>query len=75
MPIVSISLNDDILEDLAKLQKSLGFSGKSDAIRACIRSFSAEEKQKGELHGDVHADLLVVHNWHSHDSINFHISF
>ena len=62
MPIVSISLNDDILEELTKLQKSLGFSGKSDAIRACIRSFIAEEKQKGELHGDVHAILLVVHN-------------
>jgi len=62
MPIVSISLNDDILKELIKLQKSLGFSGKSDAIRACIRSFIAEEKQKGELHGDVHAILLVVHN-------------
>lgn len=62
MPIVSISLNDEMLQELDNLQKSMGFSGKSEAIRACIRSFLAEEKQKGERHGDIHAILLVVHN-------------
>jgi len=46
MPIVSISLTDEILKDLQQLKSSMGFSGKSDAIRACIRSFVAEEKQK-----------------------------
>ena len=62
MPIVSISLNDDILSELDKLQKSMGFSGRSEAIRAGIRSFVADEKQKGVLLGTVHAILLVVHN-------------
>jgi CopG family nickel-responsive transcriptional regulator len=62
MPIVSISLNAEILAELENLQKSMGFSGKSEVIRACIRNFVAEEKQKGELHGNIHAILLVVHN-------------
>jgi len=62
VPIVSISLNDEMLQELDNLQKSMGFSGKSEAIRACIRSFLAEEKQKAEHHGDIHAILLVVHN-------------
>ena len=62
MPIVSISLNGEILKELDKLQKSMGFSGRSEAIRAGIRSFVAEEKQKSELSGNVHAILLVVHN-------------
>jgi len=62
MPIVSISLNDEILGELDKLQKNMGFSGRSEAIRAGIRSFVAEEKQKSELTGNVHAILLVVHN-------------
>ncbi len=62
MPIVSISLNDEILTELDKLQKSMGFSGRSEAIRAGIRTFVAEEKQKAELSGNVHAILLVVHN-------------
>ena len=45
MPIVSISLNDEILKQIDSLQKNLGFSGRSDAIRAGIRSFVSEEKQ------------------------------
>ena len=62
MPIVSISLNDEILSELDKLQSSRGFSGRSEAIRAGIRSFVSEEKQKSDLSGNIHAILLVVHN-------------
>ena len=62
MPIVSISLNDEILSELDKLQTSMGFSGRSEAIRAGIRSFVSEEKQKSDLEGNIHAILLVVHN-------------
>ena len=61
MPIVSISLTEEILKEIDNLQKTMGFSGRSDAIRAGIRSFVSEEKQKAELSGDVHAILLVVH--------------
>jgi CopG family nickel-responsive transcriptional regulator len=62
MPIVSISLNQEILSELDKLQKTMGFSGRSEAIRAGIRTFVSEEKQKSELAGNIHAILLVVHN-------------
>ncbi len=62
MPIVSISLNQEILSELDKLQKTMGFSGRSEAIRAGIRTFVSEEKQKSQLTGNVHAILLVVHN-------------
>lgn len=62
MPIVSISLNDEILSELDKLQSSMGFSGRSEAIRAGIRTFVSEEKQKSNLEGNIHAILLVVHN-------------
>jgi CopG family nickel-responsive transcriptional regulator len=51
MPIVSISLNDEILSELDKLQTSMGFSGRSEAIRAGIRAFVSEEKQKADLAG------------------------
>ena len=62
MPIVSISLNDEILSELDRLQTTMGFSGRSEAIRAGIRSFVSEEKQKSDLTGKIHAILLVVHN-------------
>jgi CopG family nickel-responsive transcriptional regulator len=62
MPIVSISLNEELLTELDKLQKSMGFAGRSEVIRAGIRNFVSEEKQKVEITGDMHAILLVVHN-------------
>jgi len=62
MPIVSISLNNEILSEVDKLQTTMGFSGRSEAIRAGIRSFVSEEKQKADLSGNIHAILLVVHN-------------
>ena len=47
--LVSISLTAEILKEIDNLQKTLGFSGRSDAIRAGIRSFVSEEKQKENL--------------------------
>ncbi|MGH9991312.1 MAG: CopG family ribbon-helix-helix protein, partial [Nitrososphaera sp.] len=38
MTIVSVSLNDDILSEIDKLQKALGFSGRSEIVRAGIRN-------------------------------------
>ena len=70
MPIVSISLNDEILKQIDTLQKNLGFSGRSDAIRAGIRSFVSEEKQKENLSGNVNAILLVVHNDEYDNQVN-----
>ena len=70
MPIVSISLTDEILKEIDSLQKNLGFSGRSDAIRAGIRSFVSEEKQKENLSGNVNAILLVVHNDEYDNQVN-----
>ena len=61
MPIVSISLNDGILKELEKLQDSMGFAGRSEIIRAGIRSFVQEEKQKRDLKGKQNAVLIVIH--------------
>ena len=62
MTIVSISLNDEILSELDKLQNTMGFSGRSEAIRAGIRTFVSEETQNSNLSGNIHAILLVLHN-------------
>ncbi len=61
MPVVSISLNDEMLEELDKLQNLMGFTGRSEIIRAGIRTFVQEEKQKQELRGKQSAVLIVVH--------------
>ena len=62
MPIVSVSLNDDILKEMDILQKALGFSGRSEIVRAGIRQLAAEEKDRQNLVGFIHALLMVVHS-------------
>lgn len=62
MTIVSISLNDEILSEIDKLQKSMGFSGRSEIIRAGIRNLISEEKQRSDLSGVIHAILMVIHD-------------
>ena len=61
MTIVSISLNADMIKDLEVFQKALGFSGRSEIVRAGIRAFLQEEKQKQEMNGIKNAVLMVVH--------------
>ena len=51
MPIVSISLNEDIINDIDKLQKNLGFSGRSEIVRAGLRNMIAEQKERDTLQG------------------------
>lgn len=60
--VVSISLNKEIINELDTLQKSLGFTGRSEIVRASIRTFVQEEKQKQDMTGDKNAILMVVHN-------------
>jgi CopG family nickel-responsive transcriptional regulator len=69
MPIVSISINDEMLDDIDKLMKGLGFSGRSELVRAGIRSLISEEKERQDLLGTLHALLLVIHNEESEQEV------
>lgn len=59
--IISISLSDDVLALLGKLQADLGFSGRSETIRAALRLLAAEQKSRKRLKGVCDAVLLVIH--------------
>ena len=60
--IISISLKKDMIRELDTLQKTLGFTGRSEIVRAGIRTFVQEEKQKSGMHGTKNAILMVVHD-------------
>jgi CopG family nickel-responsive transcriptional regulator len=62
MPIVSLSLNEKILEEIDQLEKSMGFSGRSEVMRAAIRHFIVEEQGTKAIVGKIHAVLLVTHS-------------
>lgn len=69
MTIVSVSLNEDILSEVDKLQKALGFSGRSEIVRAGIRNLMAEEKDRQNLSGSLFAVLLAIHDEKSDDQV------
>jgi CopG family nickel-responsive transcriptional regulator len=64
MPIVSISLNEGNIKALDKLQKAHQLSGRSEAMRVCIRSAEAEVRDRESLKGEVEGVLIVVHDSH-----------
>jgi len=69
MVIVSISLNDKILKEIDRIQKELGFSGRSEIIRAGARMLISESKEKGELTGKINSTLLLIHSQEAEDVV------
>ncbi|OGD58783.1 nickel-responsive regulator 1 [Candidatus Bathyarchaeota archaeon RBG_13_52_12] len=62
MPVISLSLNDQLLEDIDKLQTELGYSGRSEVMRAAIRLFLTDGREKQRLEGNVSGLLLAIHS-------------
>lgn len=67
MSIVSISLNDIILQEIDKIQKNHGYSGRSEVIRSGLRLLISEYKDTEKISGSINSILLLIH---SHDTEN-----
>ena len=70
MTIVSVSLTEKNLEVLERIQGELGLSGRSEAIRACLRSADSEVRERENLDGDVEGVLIVVHQTHRNPQLD-----
>jgi CopG family nickel-responsive transcriptional regulator len=65
LPIVSVSLTEKNLEVIDRMQEAFGLRGRSEAIRACLRSTEDEIREREGLAGDVEGVLVVVHETHN----------
>jgi len=61
MPVVSISLNNTLLEKIEALEEEMEFSGRSEVIRTALRNFIEEKKELEKLQGEKTAVLTVKH--------------
>ncbi|MBI5223812.1 CopG family ribbon-helix-helix protein [Candidatus Micrarchaeota archaeon] len=68
--IISISLNDKILEEIDRIKDEMGFSGRSEVLRAGIRSMVSEAQNNEKLTGRIKCVLLIVHKEEAEESIN-----
>jgi CopG family nickel-responsive transcriptional regulator len=69
MPVISISLNREILAETDRIQKELGFSGRSEVIRTALRALIANSKEKRALAGRLRAILLLLHHKNAENAV------
>ena len=60
LPIVSLSLPDELLKSIEELQRSEGYAGRSELVRASIRLLQENAKSKSSLKGGQISVLLVI---------------
>ena len=68
MPIVSISLNEKLLEEIDKLKDEIGYSGRSDVIRASARMLISDNKEKEDLNGDINSVPVSYTHLRAHET-------
>ncbi len=69
MAVISVSLTDEILKEIDKLQKELGFSGRSEVMRAGARMLLADNREKEALEGRLNSVLLLIHAQKVEDTV------
>jgi CopG family nickel-responsive transcriptional regulator len=69
MTIISISLPDELLEEIEKLIREQNFSGRSDVVRAGAKMLIADCKEKARLEGSLNSVLLVIHPQNVEDTV------
>lgn len=68
--IISMSMNNEMLENIDNLQKSMGFSGRSEVIRSAVRHMMSEQKQLSDLGSEVEGIMIVIHDDESSDDVS-----
>lgn len=70
MVIVSLSLNETILKEIDKIQREMGYSGRSEIIRAGARLLISENREIEKLTGEINAILLLIHIQEKEDIVS-----
>jgi CopG family nickel-responsive transcriptional regulator len=69
MTIVSVSMDEELLQDVEEIQRNLRFSGRSEVIRSAVRMFSADLNEKRALTGPLNCICLVTHDEDAEDVV------
>jgi len=69
MLIVSVSLNEKLLEEIDNIRDEIGFSGRSEVIRASARMLIADNKEKEKMDGEINSILVLIHGQEVEDRV------
>lgn len=62
MPIVSVSLSDEIISEMDSLRGEIGIGGRSELVRLALKTLSSDRREKSGLKGQVDSVLLIIHS-------------
>ena len=62
MTIVCLSFPDQMIKEMDQIQKSGGFAGRSELVRAAIRLLLEDSREKDSLSGHLNSILIVTHD-------------
>jgi len=62
MAIISLSFPEQMIKQMDQLQKSRGFTGRSELVRAAIRLMLEDTREKDSMTGRISAVLTVTHS-------------
>lgn len=69
MPIVSLSFPESMLKDMEGMQQSLGYTGRSELVRAGIRLLIQDVREKEAMTGTVSAVVVVTHTEENEEKV------
>jgi CopG family nickel-responsive transcriptional regulator len=69
MVIVSVSLSKKLLDEIDCIKDEMGFSGRSDVIRASARMLIADNREKSTMTGDTNSVLTLIHSQDVEDKV------
>ncbi len=70
MTVISLSIEEKLLNELDKLKEDLGYSGRSEIVRSAIRTFIGEKNKLEKLEGEVNCFLTITHKEGSLNTIS-----
>lgn len=59
---MSLSFPDQMIKEMDQIQRSGGFAGRSELVRAAIRLLFEDSKEKSNLSGKMNAIIVVTHD-------------
>jgi CopG family nickel-responsive transcriptional regulator len=70
MVIVSVSLSENLLNEIDSIKNEMGFSGRSDVIRASARMLIADNREKSTMTGETDSVLTLIHSQDAEDKVS-----
>ena len=61
MGIVSLSIPEDLLEEVDSHFEKKGFSNRSEIIRQALRLFLSENRKIDQIHGKITASITIIY--------------